>query len=201
VQTQRAAILRAAKARRVKIAEWYEDTASAATLRRPALQRLRDEARGGAFRVVYVYRLDRLSRGGINETLTVIQELAAHGVTVETIGDGFTLGGPAGDIVLAVLAWAAQMERAAIVERMGAARKRVEAAGGTWGRPRSLPDAKVSTIRKLGKEGRTVRAIAIALKVPKSTVQLVLSKKGVYSTARSLPTKPGIRRVAAPLSK
>jgi DNA invertase Pin-like site-specific DNA recombinase len=201
VQTQRAAILRAAKARRVKVAKWYEDTASGATLRRPALQRLRDDARGGAFTTLYVYRLDRLSRGTINEALTVVQELAKHGVNIETIGDGFTLGGPAGDVVLAVLAWSAQMERTAIAERMGAARKRVEAAGGTWGRPRSLPDAKVSAIRKLRKEGRTVRAIAVALKVPHGTVQNVLSKKGAYKGATRAGTKAAKSKVAAPPSK
>jgi len=67
---------------------------------------------------------------------------------LETIADGFSFGGPGGEIVLAVLAWAAQIERASIGERIAAARTRVEASGGHWGRPRRVGDALAIKVRK-----------------------------------------------------
>src|SRR5205823_7158670 len=87
-----------------------------------------------------------------------------------SVGDGFDLTGPAAEIILAVVCWAAKMERLAINERIAAARERVEAEGRKWGRPSRLTDhdrAKVAALRRVG---RTVRQIAVALKVPRSTV-------------------------------
>ena len=51
------------------------------------------------------------------------------------MADGFSLDGPAAEVVLAVMAWAAKMERLAIAERISAARERIESEGGRWGRP------------------------------------------------------------------
>jgi hypothetical protein len=48
---------------------------------------------------------------------------------VVSVTDGFDLNGPAAEIVLAVLSWAAKMERLVINERIAAARERVEAEG------------------------------------------------------------------------
>jgi DNA invertase Pin-like site-specific DNA recombinase len=142
---------------------------------------------------VYVYRLDRLSRGGIRETLSIVEELRANGCKIETVADGFSLEGPVADVVLAVLAWAAQMERSAIGERIASARQRVEAAGGSWGRPRRILDAQV--IRNIKTRhrsfGQSIREIAIALKIPKSTVGSVLSEKGAYKPEPKKPQKRG----------
>jgi DNA invertase Pin-like site-specific DNA recombinase len=120
-----------------------------------------------------VYRLDRLSRSGILEVFNIVSELRQHGCKLETVGDGFSLEGPAADVVIAVWAWVAEMERATIRERTAAARKAIEAKGGHWGRPRRTDETTRKRIRTMSKT-HTVRAIAISLKVPKSTVQRVL---------------------------
>src|SRR5256885_11211629 len=52
-----------------------------------------------------------------------------------SVADGFDLAGPAAEIILAVVSWAAKLERLAINERIAAARERIEAEGGKWGRP------------------------------------------------------------------
>ena len=190
LSTQRNAIERAARARGDRVGRWYAEKLSASKICRPALDRLRVDARGGRIKRLYVYRLDRLSRSGIRETLTLVNELQAHGVDVQTVADGFSFGGPAGDVVLAVLAWAAQMERLAIGERIAAARVRVEASGGSWGRPRRVDDAGAARVRHFNKTTcASNREISMSLKIRRGTIGNILAKKGAYKTAPPKPTK------------
>jgi DNA invertase Pin-like site-specific DNA recombinase len=171
---QRDAILRAARARGELVVHWFADTMSGATTKRPELARLRAAVRAGDVRKLYVYRLDRLTRSGIRDTLAIVDELRAHGCTLVTIADGFDVDGPASEVVLAVLAWAAKMERQAIGERIAAARARVAAEGGAWGRPRRMARGDVARARELAAAGKSVRAISAAMKVPRSTLARAL---------------------------
>jgi DNA invertase Pin-like site-specific DNA recombinase len=168
--TQKAAIERAASARGDSITEWRSEKRSGKTLARPELDRVRADARGGHVRKLYVFKLDRLTRSGIRDTFEVIEELRAHGCEIVSVSDGFALDGPAAEVVLAVMAWAAKMERLAINERISAARERVEAEGGRWGRPSRLSVEEIARVRDLRAQGRSLRQIAIALKVPLATV-------------------------------
>jgi DNA invertase Pin-like site-specific DNA recombinase len=176
--TQRAAIERAAAARSDAITTWYAEKRSARTIAREELSRLRSEVRAGKVRKLYVFKLDRLARSGIRDTFEVVEELRAHGCDLVTVADGFDLNGPAAEVVLAVMAWAAKMERLAINERISAARARLEAEGRPWGRPRRLTPAQVAAIRADKAAGRTVREIAQARKVPRSTVARALDHAG-----------------------
>jgi DNA invertase Pin-like site-specific DNA recombinase len=175
--SQRAAIERAAAARGDEVTSWFGDKMSGKTLGRPELDRLRAAVRAGEVRRLYVYRLDRLTRSGIRDTLDVVDELRRAGVDLVTVADGFDLNGPAAEIILAVMAWAAKMERLAINERIAAARSRLEAEGRPWGRPKRLTPAQEATIRADRAAGRTVREIAQARKVPRSTVARALSHR------------------------
>lgn len=168
--TQRSSIERAAEARGDRIESWYSEKQSGKTLLRPELDRLRQAIREGRVRKVYVYRLDRLTRSGIRDTLEVIDELKHYGCELITLADGFDLQGPAAEVILAVIAWAGKMERVAINERISAARERIEAEGKTWGRPRRLSKLECTQIAALRAEGRSVRQISVALKVPRATV-------------------------------
>lgn len=201
---QRDAIQRAARARGDTIAAWYEERRSGATLARPELSKLRDDVRIGSkvpgwgpIRRLYVFRLDRLARSGIRDTFEVVEELRRHGCEVVTIADGFDLGGPAAEIILAVLAWAAQAERLAINERISAARDRVEREGGRWGRPRRMGAAEVARARELVKAGRSVRAIAVALKIPRATIARAVSQTRAAKAAR----RALVKWSPAPLSR
>jgi len=172
---QKAAIERAAKARGDAVGLWFSEQRSGRTIARPELDRLRQAAREGQFRKLYVFRLDRLTRSGIRDTFEVIEELRAHGCEVVSVTDGFSLEGPAAEVILAVMAWGAKMERLAINERISAARERIEAEGGQWGRPKRLSDADCARVRAMKLEGRTVRQISAALKIPRSTVARALA--------------------------
>ena len=193
LESQRAALRRAARARGVRIDRWFEETKSGAVLGgRPALAEVRLAARMGEINTLFVYRLDRLTRSGIRDTLTLVEELRLSGCNVVTIADGFELHGPAGEIVAAVLAWAAQMERAAISERIKAKREEVREKGGAWGRARVLSPMQTARVRRLHDQGTSIRAIAVALKVSKSVVaRAVYQKPSVPSRGRA-PAKMGV---------
>jgi DNA invertase Pin-like site-specific DNA recombinase len=197
---QRDAIERVAHARGDAIGAWYSDTFTGAKLDRPELGELRAAARAGNVRKLYVYRLDRLTRTGIRDTLAVVDELRGHGCELVTVADGFDVAGPAADIVLAVLAWAAQMEREAIGERIRAARVRVEAKGGAWGRPRRIDRKTEEKARELREAGHTLRYIAQVCNVPRSTVARCLEKV-VPSEGAPARQKKASRRATLPASR
>lgn len=151
-------------------------------------------------RRLYVFKLDRLSRSGIRDTFEVVEELRTHGCELVTVADGFSLEGPAAEIILAVMAWASKMERLAINERIAAARDRVEAEGRSWGRPSRLTEADRQRIGDLRCKGKSLRDIAIALKVPLATVARAAracQKDGALRTGsapRRTRLQPGVCR-------
>lgn len=155
---------------------WFHEKQSGRSLQRPELGELRAAVRAGEVRTLYVFRLDRLTRSGIRDTLALLEELRGAGCELVTVADGFDLAGPAADVVIAVMAWAAQMERLALGERIAAARVRVEAAGGRWGRPRRVAAGTEAKVLELAAKGRSVRQIAVATKVPRTTVQRTLAR-------------------------
>ncbi len=172
---QRLAIERAATARGDAVGAWYAEKRSGKTLARPELDRLRADVRAGLVRRLYVFRLDRLTRSGIRDTFELIEELRAGGCEVVSVSDGFSLDGPAAEVILAVMAWASRMERLAINERIAAARERVEGEGRRWGRPKRMTEAQERRARELKAAGKSVREISAAVKVPRATVGRALS--------------------------
>jgi DNA invertase Pin-like site-specific DNA recombinase len=190
VETQRDAIQRCATARGEPVTHWFEEKRTAKALaNRPALDALCDLIRRGGVRILYVYRIDRLSRSGIRDTFFLLENFRGAGVVVVTVADGFAMDGVASDIVLAVLAWAAQMERLAIGERIADAHTRIKNEGGQWGRPRRVDGATAARIREAHEEdGRSVRELAIAYGIPRSTIARCLSRK---PTSPPLSPSPG----------
>lgn len=143
---------------------------SGRSLERPVLADLRGAAARGELRTLYVYRLDRLTRSGIRDTLTVLEELRRSGVHVVST-DGIDPSGPMAEVVIAVISWAAQVERLAIGERIAAARERLAAQGRPWGRPRRLTEATLARAVELRDQGYSWHQLAAELGMPKSTLQ------------------------------
>ncbi len=158
---QRDAIARACRARGDRIAKafWFEEKKSGRSIDRPVLKKLRAAVRAGRVGRLYVFRIDRLTRSGIRDTLALVEE--------------FRRG-----------------------ERIRAARARIEAKGGAWGRPRVVDRATIARAQKLRGEGRTLRAISIALKVKRSTLCDALS--AAASAARSTAAAPARAAARAP---
>jgi DNA invertase Pin-like site-specific DNA recombinase len=184
LEAQKAAILKAATARGDEISHWYGEKISGYALERAALASLRHAVRRGEHKKVYVFRIDRLSRAGVLATFTVVDDLTRNGCSVATVADAFDLDGPAGPIVLAVLATCAEMERKALSDRISAARERVEREGGQWGRPRRVDPGTLAKAQELRAQGHTLRYVSAALKIPRATLQGALAGKGHYATPR-----------------
>lgn len=171
---QRRAIELAARAHGAPVAIWFGDVASGKTLQRPQLERMRRALRSGALSAVWVWRLDRLTRSGIADTLALVREIRDAGATVHSVADGYAVdGGPTGELVLAVLAWASQWEREKIAENQAAARARMESQGRSWGRPR-LPSPTRDAARALRSQGKTPREIARELQISQTSVRRFL---------------------------
>jgi DNA invertase Pin-like site-specific DNA recombinase len=182
VATQRHAVERAAAARGDTIGAVYSEKVSGGTLARPELRRLRVDVAAGRVPRLYVYALDRLTRTGILDTFALVAELRQGGAELVTVADPFDLAGPAAEVIVAVMAWAAQQERRRLNERLAAARSRVEAAGGRWGRPARLTPAEVAEARRRLQAGATVRQVSAAMKVPRSTIGRVSQKPHAPAT-------------------
>jgi DNA invertase Pin-like site-specific DNA recombinase len=85
-------------------------------------------------------------------------------------------------VLVFALGLAARLERTAINDRICAARDRIEAEGGSWGRPSRVDRATREQARQLKSDGRTVRDIARILKVPRATIARSLSQNGTPKT-------------------
>jgi DNA invertase Pin-like site-specific DNA recombinase len=199
---QRSAIERAAAARGEAVAEWYAEKRTAKTLDRPELSRLLADVRAGKVGRLYVFRLDRLTRSGIADTLELVKLFRSSGVELVNLADGFTIPAPGAsdsasrvaELILAILAWAAEMELLTRRERIAARRELADERGEAWGRPTRIDPATRARILELRGEGRPVRTIAAVVKVPRSTVARVLAavpKSSPCAEAQNLASASG----------
>ena len=176
--SQRTAIEKAAQARSDNITEWFSEKRSGKTLARPELDRLRALVRDGNVQTIYCFKLDRLTRSGVADTYRVVDELRRAGCTLVAVADNLTIRAGSDDIVsetlVFALALAARLERAAIADRISAARDRMQAEDRPWGRPPRLSQADCVRLRALRDAGRSVREIAMSMRVPRSTVARAL---------------------------
>jgi len=157
---QREALQRAAAARGEPIDLWFSEARSGEALERPELDAVRALARRGELSRLWVFRLDRLTRRGAADLLGLVSELRRHGCRVTSVSDGFDLDGPAGDVVIAVLGFAAEMELEALRSRVAAARRKAEKAGKRWGRPPAGTPDQRSMLRQAIEQGLTLRKAA-----------------------------------------
>jgi DNA invertase Pin-like site-specific DNA recombinase len=178
--TQRRAIEQEAAKRGDVVVDWYAEKKSAGTTERLELQRLRADIAAGRVKKVYGFRLDRFLRTGPADAFRFAEECHQAGVELVTVADGLHLKPGKDDVVTSVLLFAfslaAKLERAAVNDRIAAARERLEAEGRPWGRPSSLTPKERERIAALAADGLSHRAIAQRTRIPRSTVTLSLAK-------------------------
>ena len=130
---QREAIETYAKAQGYEVAEWYVDEAvSGATLDRPELTRLLNDAAGGKFAVVLVAKMDRVARD-LMAQLWIEKELLRGDVELISVAEPFRGQDPANVLFRQIIGAFAQFERARIAERMEGGRKQKARGGGYAG--------------------------------------------------------------------
>ena len=100
------------------------------------LRRLVKDARGGKFKVVLVWALDRLSRQGALAVLQLVDRLGSYGVRVISLQEAWTEApGELAEILYAITGWVARMESNRISERTKAGLARAAEEGHYPGRP------------------------------------------------------------------
>jgi putative DNA-invertase from lambdoid prophage Rac len=142
---------------------------------RPGFGKLLDVVREGD--TVCVYAVDRLGRDALDVQATV-RKLLDKGVAVEVHGLG-TIARGVGELILAVLAQVADMERRRIIERTeggrATARAALEATGKTHrgkdslGRPKAQDGAAVALWRK--ENGASIKGTAQHFGLSEATVK------------------------------
>jgi site-specific DNA recombinase len=113
-----------------QLASRYSDDMTGSTLDRPGLQRLLRDARSGRFRVLLVYRVDRLART-LRGLVQVLGELDNAGVVFRSATEPFDTALPAGRMMVQLLGVFAEFERATIIERVVGGMER-KATRGEW---------------------------------------------------------------------
>ena len=117
------------------------------------LSRLQAAARRGEYDRLMVWELSRLSRRGIGPLLHLIQQFDAQGVRVYSIREPWVGDdGPARELLVAILAWAARWEREMISARTKSALASRKALGIHVGRPKGSRD-RVPRVRRAKRGG------------------------------------------------
>lgn len=173
---QREAIQRAAAARGEPVELWFQEKRSGSALDRPELDSVRALARRGELAQLWVFRLDRLTRRGAHDLLTLVTELRQHGCKVVSVSEGIDFAGPWAEAVLAVLGAAAAIELEALRDRTAAAKRKAEAAGKRWGRPPAAGDAARRVLLDAVDNGLTLRKAAKQAGLTFGTAQRMVAK-------------------------
>jgi putative DNA-invertase from lambdoid prophage Rac len=138
--------------------EYADEGVSGSTLARdrPEFAKLLEYVREGD--TVHVYAVDRLGRDALDVQSTV-RYLLGKDVKVDVRGLG-VIGKGVGELILAVLAQVADMERHRIAERTAAGRDRAKSEGVHLGRPASISGERAAKALKALADGGTVAGVA-----------------------------------------
>jgi putative DNA-invertase from lambdoid prophage Rac len=153
IEAQKSALTHASKIERHFMDEGVSGSIPAA--QRPGFAAMLDYVRDGD--TIHVYAVDRLGRDAI-DVQTTIRSLLLKGVTVEVNGLG-SIGPGVGELIVAVLAQVADMERARINERTSNGRTLAKASLAATGKTHR---GKESLGRPVKADGPAVKAWRVA---------------------------------------
>jgi len=133
-ETQAIELRQFARQRGYDIVEEYMDHGVSGTkVRRPALDRLLEEAHRRRFDAVLVWSCDRLARS-TKHFLQVLDELNELGIQFLSQREAIDTDGPLGRAILIIISAIAELEKSLIVERLRAGMRRAKLEGRRIGR-------------------------------------------------------------------
>src|SRR5580700_9296502 len=122
--------------RGLQIVETYTDHGVSGTkARRPALDKMMEDARRHRFDVVVVWSCDRLARS-TKHLLQVLDELNGFGLQFLSQREAIDTEGPLGRAIIVIISAIAELEKSLIVERVRAGMRRARLEGRQIGRAR-----------------------------------------------------------------
>ncbi len=167
-QNQLLDLQRYAEQRGWTVFEVYTDEGvSAARETRLALDRLMNDAKKGKFDVLLTWKLDRLARS-TRQLVLMLDELKGLGVALASFTENIDFTTPMGRAMFVIISALAELERAAIIERVHAGLRRARQEGKRLGRPRRSLD--VEKIKALHAAGLSLRQIGKKMGVSAGTV-------------------------------
>jgi DNA invertase Pin-like site-specific DNA recombinase len=124
------------------------------------------------FDLLLVWSLDRFSREGMASTVAHLQRLTAHGVAFRSFTEEHlsTENELVRNILLAVLASLAKLEREKISQRTKAGLERARAKGKVLGRPR-FSNGDRDKLRIALDKGESWHAVSVKTRIPYATVK------------------------------
>jgi DNA invertase Pin-like site-specific DNA recombinase len=139
---------------------------------RPQLSRLFTDATRAKFDMVLVWALDRFSRKGMASTVVDLQRLSSHSVSFHSYSEEHlsTDNEVVRNVLLAVLASLAQLERQKISERTKAGLARARAKGRRLGRA-AFSHAQSETLRAALDTGKSWHQVSLSTGIPYATVK------------------------------
>jgi DNA invertase Pin-like site-specific DNA recombinase len=173
VDNQRPVCLHVASARGLEVVRTYAESASTRGPR-PQYDRMLRDAKRAAFSTLVVFSIDRFGRS-MRENLNTIVELDRIGVSLVSTREAWLdTGGPTRELLIAIVSWVAEQERARIGERTRAGMERVRAKGVHVGRPRARVDVRQALLL-LAKPYATWAKVAKAVGCSPSTLRRTLN--------------------------
>jgi putative DNA-invertase from lambdoid prophage Rac len=162
--------------------EWHEyvDYASGSDSSRPELNRLMTDL--VRLDGVIVLRLDRFGRS-VNDLTIKLAEIRHRGLFFEAVDQGLRITAdkddPMASFMFNILAAVAEFEREIIRDRVKDGIARAKLRGIRLGRPRLIDVRGIDRekIIELRREGKSIRSIAMAVGIGRSSVQRLLSQK------------------------
>jgi DNA invertase Pin-like site-specific DNA recombinase len=149
----------------------YSETVSGTAKSKPQLDAMLAAAHRGEFKAVVVWALDRLGRGGIADVAGIVSRLDKAGVALVSVRENWADGtGPVRSLLVAVMAWVAEQERARLGERTKAGLVEARRKGKRLGRP---PVDRTKVDDALARVGRGERLLDVAaeMKLGASTIR------------------------------
>ena len=148
----------------------YIDRMSGGRDDRPQLARCLEVLTEGD--TLVVWRLDRLDRLGRSTAhlLTTIEDLAARGVSFESLHDRIDTTSATGRLVFHVLAAISQFEKDLTRERIRAGVAAARASRDRWGPKTKLTPEKIAAVRDMLEDGKPLAEIARVVDLSRATL-------------------------------
>jgi DNA invertase Pin-like site-specific DNA recombinase len=152
--------------------EYLDEGFSGAKSSRPALDKMLADAKRGKFRILLVWKLDRLGRS-LAHLVRLLEDLRAWNVELVSFSEGLDFTTTTGKLLYQMLSAFSEFERDCIRERVRSGLRNARAKGKRLGRPRVFADA--SRIATLRAQGRSWREIVSETGISKGSAQRALS--------------------------
>jgi DNA invertase Pin-like site-specific DNA recombinase len=163
--------------------EYVDEGWSGRKTSRPEFDRMMEAVRRHRHDVVCVWRLDRLTRGGVRHAVEVLGQFRDLGVEFVSLRDGLSFTGPLAMALYALVAALAEAEVEALRDRTIAGLENARRKGKRLGRP-PLGQASLEEILTLRDQGLPQTRIATQLGVSRAYVYRTFL--GLHKTSPNL---------------